>query len=96
MCLWKKLRLTLTLSWNSFGRDVLLTCLNREALLTNERAAMLTEEPHNKNGKLYREAVNANTLFRVWLDLLIPCNLRCRHCYLDFSEKDIVAVRGSL
>ena len=62
----------------------------REHITDEQRAAMLTEEAHNKSGKLYQEALAANTLFRVWLDLLIPCNLRCRHCYLDFSEKDIV------
>lgn len=62
----------------------------REGVSDAERAAMVKEEPHNKNGKLYEYALEANTLFRVWLDLLIPCNLRCRHCYLDFSEKDIV------
>lgn len=61
-----------------------------EHISDDERASMLTEEAHNKSGKLYQEALDANTLFRVWLDLLIPCNLRCRHCYLDFSEKDIV------
>src|ERR1044071_9482706 len=63
---------------------------DREHITDEQRAAMLTEEAHNKNGRLYQEAVAANTLFRVWLDLLIPCNMRCRHCYLDFSEKDIV------
>jgi radical SAM protein with 4Fe4S-binding SPASM domain len=62
----------------------------REHVSDAERAAMVTEEPHNKSGKMYEEALNASILFRVWLDLLIPCNLRCRHCYLDFSEKDIV------
>lgn len=62
----------------------------REHISNAERAAMVTEEPHNRNGKMYEEALNASILFRVWLDLLIPCNLRCRHCYLDFSEKDIV------
>lgn len=62
----------------------------REHITDEQRTEALTEEAHNKNGRLYQEAVAANTLFRVWLDLLIPCNLRCRHCYLDFSEKDIV------
>ena len=63
---------------------------HRDHISDEERAAMLTEEAHNINSRLYREATEANTMFRVWLDLLIPCNLRCRHCYLDFSEKDIV------
>jgi radical SAM protein with 4Fe4S-binding SPASM domain len=62
----------------------------REGVSDEERAAMVGEEPHNKSGKLYEYALEASTLFRVWLDLLIPCNLRCRHCYLDFSLKDIV------
>jgi radical SAM protein with 4Fe4S-binding SPASM domain len=48
------------------------------------------EIAHNQTGLLYQEALKANVLFRVWLDLLIPCNLRCRHCYLDFSETKVV------
>jgi radical SAM protein with 4Fe4S-binding SPASM domain len=62
----------------------------RDDVLDEDRAAMVKEVPHNLNGKMYEVALNANILFRVWFDLLIPCNLRCRHCYLDFSEKDIV------
>ncbi|HLI76713.1 MAG TPA: radical SAM protein, partial [Acidobacteriaceae bacterium] len=31
-----------------------------------------------------------HVLFRTWIDLLIPCNLRCQHCYLDFSKTDVV------
>lgn len=62
----------------------------REHITDEERASLVTEEAHNVSGRLYEEAVAASTMFRVWMDLLIPCNLRCRHCYLDFSEKDIV------
>jgi len=62
----------------------------RENVSDRERAAMVTEEPHNKNGKLWKKAFSSNVLFRMWIDLLIPCNLRCRHCYLDFSKNDIV------
>jgi radical SAM protein with 4Fe4S-binding SPASM domain len=63
---------------------------NREGTTDAERAAMVTEEPHNTNDKVYAAAMTAEILFRVWIDLLIPCNLRCRHCYLDFSEKDLL------
>lgn len=63
---------------------------NRESFTDADRAAMVTEEPHNTNDKVYAAAMTANILFRVWIDLLIPCNLRCRHCYLDFSEKDML------
>jgi radical SAM protein with 4Fe4S-binding SPASM domain len=49
-----------------------------------------SEVAHNKNGQMYTAAYRAGVIFRAWLDLLVPCNLRCRHCYLDFSEKDIV------
>lgn len=63
---------------------------NREQITDAQRAALVTEEPHNTNDKVYAEAMKAEVLFRVWIDLLIPCNLRCRHCYLDFSEKDLL------
>ncbi|MBV9761936.1 MAG: PqqD family peptide modification chaperone [Acidobacteriaceae bacterium] len=53
-------------------------------------AAEAREAAHNQTGHLYEEALKASVLFRVWLDLLIPCNLRCRHCYLDFSETEVV------
>ncbi|MBL8149382.1 MAG: PqqD family peptide modification chaperone [Blastocatellia bacterium] len=66
---------------------------DKGAISKAERAALVKELPHNLNGRMYEIAVNAKTLFRVWLDLLIPCNLRCRHCYLDFSEKDIVPLK---
>jgi MoaA/NifB/PqqE/SkfB family radical SAM enzyme len=62
----------------------------RENVSDAERAAMVPEECHNKNGKLWKKAFSSNVLFRMWFDLLIPCNLRCRHCYLDFSKTDIL------
>jgi MoaA/NifB/PqqE/SkfB family radical SAM enzyme len=62
----------------------------REHISDDERAAIVGEEPHNKSGKMYEAALNAQVMFRCTFDLLIPCNLRCRHCYLDFSEKDIM------
>lgn len=62
----------------------------REHVPDGERAAMVREEPHNKSGKLWKKAFSSNVLFRMWIDLLIPCNLRCRHCYLDFSKNDII------
>ena len=54
------------------------------------RRALVTEEAHNESGSLTREAFKAGVMFNCIFDLLIPCNLRCRHCYLDFSEKDIM------
>ena len=53
---------------------------------------------HNKDesGKLFALALNANTIFVAWLDLLIPCNLRCRHCYLDFSKTNILPLPKAL
>ncbi len=65
----------------------------RENVPDAERAAMVSEEPHNKSGKLWKKAFSSNVLFRMWIDLLIPCNLRCRHCYLDFSKNDIIPFR---
>jgi radical SAM protein with 4Fe4S-binding SPASM domain len=56
------------------------------------RAALVTEPSHNTkaSGKLYELALRSNTIYIAWLDLLIPCNLRCRHCYLDFSKTDVL------
>jgi radical SAM protein with 4Fe4S-binding SPASM domain len=64
----------------------------REDITDTQRAAFVREEPHNRidPGRLFRLAVGANTIYIAWLDLLIPCNLRCRHCYLDFSKTDIL------
>src|SRR5437660_1665679 len=64
----------------------------REHVSDAARAAMVTEIPHNEkeSGRLFALALSANTIFVAWLDLLIPCNLRCRHCYLDFSKTDIL------
>jgi radical SAM protein with 4Fe4S-binding SPASM domain len=61
---------------------------DREHITDAQRAAMVREEPHNQQSKLFALAVEANTLCKVWIDLLVPCNLRCRHCYLDFSKTD--------
>jgi radical SAM protein with 4Fe4S-binding SPASM domain len=63
----------------------------REHVTAAERQTMVTELPHNEkeSGRMFALALNANTIFIAWLDLLIPCNLRCRHCYLDFSKTDI-------
>jgi radical SAM protein with 4Fe4S-binding SPASM domain len=55
-----------------------------------ERAGMVKEKPHNKSGILVRSALANNVMFQCIFDLLVPCNLRCRHCYLDFSIKDIM------
>lgn len=65
---------------------------NRRQVTDAERAAMVTELRHNDedNNKIFAWAVEAKVIYVAWLDLLIPCNLRCRHCYLDFSKKDIL------
>lgn len=47
-------------------------------------------KPHNRNGILNEAALDAQVPATAIIDLLVPCNLRCRHCYLDFSQKDIV------
>lgn len=86
----EKIRNDVGLFLEQLWRRQLIDLPGREYVSDAERTALVDEKPHNESGKLYEEAVKANTLFRVWLDLLIPCNLRCRHCYLDFSEKDIV------
>lgn len=62
----------------------------REHISDDERAGMVTEEAHNKTTKMYETAIAAEVLITCIFDLLIPCNLRCRHCYLDFSETDIM------
>jgi MoaA/NifB/PqqE/SkfB family radical SAM enzyme len=62
----------------------------RESVSDTERGAMVSEKPHNKSDKLWKKAFSSDVLFRMWIDLLMPCNLRCRHCYLDFSKKDII------
>jgi radical SAM protein with 4Fe4S-binding SPASM domain len=63
----------------------------REHISDSARAERLNAIPHNEkeSGRLFALALSANTIFIAWLDLLIPCNLRCRHCYLDFSKTDI-------
>jgi radical SAM protein with 4Fe4S-binding SPASM domain len=62
----------------------------REHITAEQRSAMVKQEPDNQSGKMFALATSANTLCKMWIDLLIPCNLRCRHCYLDFSHKDIM------
>jgi radical SAM protein with 4Fe4S-binding SPASM domain len=61
-----------------------------EHVSDSERAAMVKDEPCNTNGKLWNICFDNHVMFRTWLDLLIPCNLRCQHCYLDFSKTDIL------
>lgn len=61
-----------------------------EGVSDKERAAMVKEQAHNRNGTMVRIAVENETMFNCIFDLLVPCNLRCRHCYLDFSHKDIM------
>lgn len=61
-----------------------------ESVSDADRAALVTEKPHNKSGTLVRSALASNVMFQCIFDLLVPCNLRCRHCYLDFSIKDIM------
>jgi radical SAM protein with 4Fe4S-binding SPASM domain len=62
----------------------------RRDVSDEERAALVHELPHNQSGRMQDAAFKADVLFIAYLDLLIPCNLRCRHCYLDFSEKNIL------
>lgn len=62
----------------------------REHITDAERAAMVGEEPYNISKKLWNACFENHVLFRMWLDLLIPCNLRCQHCYLDFSKTDVL------
>lgn len=56
----------------------------------HEQNAVIAEEPHNRSGRMFDLATAANTLYKVWIDLLVPCNLRCRHCYLDFRKGEIM------
>lgn len=65
----------------------------RDHISDDERAALVKEEAHNKTTKMYEAAIAAEVLITCIFDLLIPCNLRCRHCYLDFSETDIMPFR---
>jgi radical SAM protein with 4Fe4S-binding SPASM domain len=76
----------------SLWRRQIVDVPGREHVSDAERAAMVTEMPHNEreSGRLFRLSLKANTIYVAWLDLLIPCNLRCRHCYLDFSKTDIL------
>jgi radical SAM protein with 4Fe4S-binding SPASM domain len=70
----------------------ILDVRGREHVTNDEREAMVPEVPHNRkeSGRLFALANDANVIYVAWLDLLIPCNLRCRHCYLDFSKTDIL------
>lgn len=70
----------------------ILDIAGREHIGDSEREAMVTELPHNhkESGRLSTLASHANIIYGAWLDLLIPCNLRCRHCYLDFSKTNII------
>lgn len=62
----------------------------REHVSDEMRASLVNEKAHNKTSKMYETAIDAKVLVMCIFDLLIPCNLRCRHCYLDFSETDIM------
>lgn len=62
----------------------------REHAGAAERAAMLKEKPHNSDGRLWAACFEKHVLFRTWLDLLVPCNLRCQHCYLDFTRTEVL------
>jgi radical SAM protein with 4Fe4S-binding SPASM domain len=55
-----------------------------------ERSALVKGTPHNRDGTFVRAASNEQVMFNCIFDLLVPCNLRCRHCYLDFSDKSIM------
>jgi MoaA/NifB/PqqE/SkfB family radical SAM enzyme len=68
----------------------IIDVVGREHVSDVERAALVTEKPHSKSGILVRSALANNVMFQCIFDLLVPCNLRCRHCYLDFSIKDIM------
>lgn len=58
----------------------------------SEVCAAHLPEAHNKSGYLPTVAVATEKIYRCTFDLLVPCNLRCRHCYLDFSRKDIMPI----
>jgi radical SAM protein with 4Fe4S-binding SPASM domain len=64
----------------------------RDPITDTERAKLVREPSHNKieNPRLVVLAHESQTIGTAWLDLLIPCNLRCRHCYLDFSKTDML------
>lgn len=70
----------------------------REDVSDAARQALVREPPHNtkESGRLYQLALKTNTIYIAWLDLLIPCNLRCRHCYLDFSKTDVMPLPKAL
>lgn len=69
----------------------------RDMLLINDRGptkenvdAARLPEAHNKSGYLATVALAIEAITHCTFDLLVPCNLRCRHCYLDFARKDIM------
>jgi MoaA/NifB/PqqE/SkfB family radical SAM enzyme len=62
----------------------------REEISEEQRAALVTDSPHNQNGRLEQKAKQNQVICSCVLDLLVPCNLRCRHCYVDFNHKEIL------
>jgi radical SAM protein with 4Fe4S-binding SPASM domain len=71
-------------------RRQILDVAGRDHISDEERAASVTEQPHNKGSLMHETAIEAEVLAKCIFDLLVPCNLRCRHCYLDFSVTDIM------
>jgi radical SAM protein with 4Fe4S-binding SPASM domain len=61
-----------------------------EEITNEERALLVTDRPHNQNGQLGMRAARSQVICSCVLDLLVPCNLRCRHCYVDFTSPDIL------
>src|SRR5262249_31084615 len=62
----------------------------RQDISDAHRAKLVKEQPHNVTQRVAAAAVEAETLCTCVFDLLVPCNLRCRHCYLDFTRTDIM------
>jgi MoaA/NifB/PqqE/SkfB family radical SAM enzyme len=62
----------------------------REEITEAARAAMVTAPAHHRNGYMEAKAAQHQVICSCVLDLLVPCNLRCRHCYVDFSYKEIL------
>ncbi|MHB1956827.1 MAG: radical SAM protein, partial [Sulfobacillus sp.] len=74
----------------SVWRRGLVDIPGRPAVSAEERRLFVTERPHNQTGAIDAAALEAEILALAVFDLLTPCNLRCRHCYLDFSETDVI------
>jgi radical SAM protein with 4Fe4S-binding SPASM domain len=62
----------------------------RKDISNEQRAQLVKEQPHNVSQRVAAAAVEAERLCTCVFDLLVPCNLRCRHCYLDFSHTDVM------